>query len=56
EQEVLEAKNKMKVVNDNLASIEKRYSETKAKLEKEIKDLKESQKSEAERLMRSWRR
>ncbi|MCI34315.1 hypothetical protein A2U01_0055534, partial [Trifolium medium] len=50
EQEVLEAKNKMKVGDDNLASIEKRYSETKAKLKKEIKDLKESQKSEAERL------
>ncbi|MCI48850.1 hypothetical protein A2U01_0070093, partial [Trifolium medium] len=50
EQEVLEAKNKMKVVDDNLASIEKRYYETKAALEKEIKDLKESQKSEAERL------
>ncbi|MCI83513.1 hypothetical protein A2U01_0104789, partial [Trifolium medium] len=50
EQEVLEAKNKMKVMDDNLASIEKRYSETKAKLEKEIKDLKESQKSEVGRM------
>ncbi|MCI82635.1 hypothetical protein A2U01_0103909, partial [Trifolium medium] len=43
-----------KVVDDNLVSIEKRYSETKAKLEKEIRDLKESQKSEAERLKKEY--
>ncbi|PNX88206.1 hypothetical protein L195_g044308, partial [Trifolium pratense] len=54
EQEVLDAKNKMKAVDDNLAIIEKRYSETKAKLEGDTKSLKESQESEVERLKREY--
>ncbi|MCI50606.1 hypothetical protein A2U01_0071850, partial [Trifolium medium] len=32
--------NKMKVIDDNLGSIEKEYSATKEKLEKDIKELK----------------
>ncbi|PNX67240.1 hypothetical protein L195_g063425, partial [Trifolium pratense] len=50
EQEVQEAKRKVKVVDDHLADIEKKYSETKAKLEEDIRKLKESQEGEAERL------
>ncbi|MCI97266.1 hypothetical protein A2U01_0118567, partial [Trifolium medium] len=42
EQEVMEARNKLKTVDDNLADIEKKYSETKAKLEEDIKSLRES--------------
>ncbi|MCI84398.1 hypothetical protein A2U01_0105676, partial [Trifolium medium] len=34
------ANNKMKVIDDNLASIEKEYSATKEELEKDIKELK----------------
>ncbi|PNX64660.1 hypothetical protein L195_g062225, partial [Trifolium pratense] len=54
EQEVLDAKNKMKTVDDNLADIEKRYSETKTKLEGDLKSLKESQEGEIERLKKEY--
>ncbi|MCI87559.1 hypothetical protein A2U01_0108843, partial [Trifolium medium] len=40
EHELIKAGNKMKVIDDNLGSIEKEYSATKEKLEKNIKDLK----------------
>ncbi|MCI56506.1 hypothetical protein A2U01_0077757, partial [Trifolium medium] len=40
EHELIEAGNKMKTVNDNLGSIEKEYSATKERLEKEIKEIK----------------
>ncbi|PNX68436.1 hypothetical protein L195_g056167, partial [Trifolium pratense] len=54
EQEVLEARQKVKMVDDNLADIEKRYSETKAKLEDDIKKLKEEREGEAERLRKDY--
>ncbi|PNX67912.1 hypothetical protein L195_g063737, partial [Trifolium pratense] len=54
EQEVQEAKQKVKIVDDNLADIEKRYAETKTKLEEDIKKLKESQEGEAERLRKEY--
>ncbi|MCI92365.1 hypothetical protein A2U01_0113661, partial [Trifolium medium] len=38
--ELIEAGNKMKVIDDNLGSIEREYYATKEKLEKDIKDLK----------------
>ncbi|MCI70549.1 hypothetical protein A2U01_0091812, partial [Trifolium medium] len=38
ELELIEANNKMKVIDDNIGSIEKEYSATKAKLEKDIKE------------------
>ncbi|MCI61404.1 hypothetical protein A2U01_0082661, partial [Trifolium medium] len=44
EQVVLEAKNKMAVIDTNLASIEEKYTATKEKLSKEIEALKASQK------------
>ncbi|MCI46543.1 hypothetical protein A2U01_0067783, partial [Trifolium medium] len=40
ELELIEANNKMKVIDDNLGSIEKEYSATKEKLEKNIRELK----------------
>ncbi|MCI89134.1 hypothetical protein A2U01_0110422, partial [Trifolium medium] len=40
EHELIEAINKMKVIDDNLGSIEKEYSATKEKLENDIKELK----------------
>ncbi|MCI85620.1 hypothetical protein A2U01_0106899, partial [Trifolium medium] len=40
EHELIEASNKMKTVDDNLGSIEKEYSATKERLEKEIKEIK----------------
>ncbi|CAJ2641266.1 unnamed protein product [Trifolium pratense] len=54
EQEVQEAKRKVKVVDDHLADIEKKYSETKTKLEEDIRKLKESQEGEAERLKKEY--
>ncbi|CAJ2654434.1 unnamed protein product [Trifolium pratense] len=54
EQEVMEARQKVKMVDDNLADIEKRYSETKAKLEDDIKKLKEEREGEAERLRKEY--
>ncbi|PNX57828.1 hypothetical protein L195_g050602 [Trifolium pratense] len=54
EQEVLEARRKVKTVDDNIADIEKRYSETKTKLEEDIQKLKEGQESEAERLRKEY--
>ncbi|PNX54613.1 hypothetical protein L195_g048233, partial [Trifolium pratense] len=54
EQEVLEAKRKVKTVDDNLADIEKRYSETKAKLEDDIQKLKKEQEGEAEKLKKEY--
>ncbi|MCI75998.1 hypothetical protein A2U01_0097267, partial [Trifolium medium] len=39
EHELIEAGNKMKTVDDNLSSIEKEYSATKERLEKEIKEI-----------------
>ncbi|XP_045791284.1 tropomyosin-2-like [Trifolium pratense] len=54
EQEVQEAKQKVKTVDDNLADIEKRYTETKTKLEADIKKLKEEQEGEAERLRKEY--
>ncbi|CAJ2638223.1 unnamed protein product [Trifolium pratense] len=54
EQEVQEAKQKVKTVDDNLADIEKRYTETKTKLEADIKKLRDSQESEAERLKKEY--
>ncbi|CAJ2652020.1 unnamed protein product [Trifolium pratense] len=44
----------VKTVDDNLADIEKRYSETKTKLEEDIRKLKESQENEAERLKKDY--
>ncbi|MCI36893.1 hypothetical protein A2U01_0058117, partial [Trifolium medium] len=40
ELDLIEANNKMKVIDDNLGTIEKEYSATKAKLKKDIKELK----------------
>ncbi|MCI80265.1 hypothetical protein A2U01_0101536, partial [Trifolium medium] len=40
EHELIEANNKIKVIDDNLGSIKKEYSATKEKLEKDIKELK----------------
>ncbi|MCI54620.1 hypothetical protein A2U01_0075870, partial [Trifolium medium] len=40
ELELIEANNKMKVIDDNLGSIEKEYPATKGKLEKDIRELK----------------
>ncbi|MCI89804.1 hypothetical protein A2U01_0111093, partial [Trifolium medium] len=40
EHELIEANNKIKVIDDNLGSIEKKYSTTKEKLENDIKELK----------------
>ncbi|MCI79840.1 hypothetical protein A2U01_0101111, partial [Trifolium medium] len=40
EHELIEAGNKMKAVDENLGSIEKEYSATKERLEKEIKEIK----------------
>ncbi|CAJ2638306.1 unnamed protein product [Trifolium pratense] len=54
EQEVQEGKRKVKVVDDHLADIEKKYSETKTKLEEDIRKLKESQEGEAERLRKEY--
>ncbi|CAJ2637867.1 unnamed protein product [Trifolium pratense] len=54
EQEVMEARQKVKMVDDNLADIEKRYSETKAKLEDDIKKLKEEREGETERLKKEY--
>ncbi|GAU49591.1 hypothetical protein TSUD_407620 [Trifolium subterraneum] len=42
ELEVMEANNKIKLVDENLGSIEKQYAATKAKFERDIKDLKAS--------------
>ncbi|PNX59025.1 hypothetical protein L195_g059480 [Trifolium pratense] len=50
----MEARQKVKMVDDNLADIEKKYSETKAKLEDDIKKLKEEQEGEAERLKKEY--
>ncbi|MCH97723.1 hypothetical protein A2U01_0018719, partial [Trifolium medium] len=50
EQEVLEAKKKIEIVDKNLASIEKTYTATKDKLGKEIEDLKASHQSEISKL------
>ncbi|MCI58290.1 hypothetical protein A2U01_0079544, partial [Trifolium medium] len=44
--------NKMKTVDDNLGSIEKEYSATKEKLEKEIKGIKELSKDKEEKWAR----
>ncbi|MCI96123.1 hypothetical protein A2U01_0117423, partial [Trifolium medium] len=41
---------KMKTVDDNLGSIEKEYSATKDKLEKEVKELKAEHERDLERL------
>ncbi|CAJ2679406.1 unnamed protein product [Trifolium pratense] len=54
EHEVQEAKRKVKVVDDHLADIEKKYSETKTKLEEDIRKLKESQEGEAEKLKKEY--
>ncbi|MCI53309.1 hypothetical protein A2U01_0074555, partial [Trifolium medium] len=43
------ANNKMKTVDDNLGSIEKEYSATKDRLEKEIKEIKELSKDKEEK-------
>ncbi|MCI58608.1 hypothetical protein A2U01_0079863, partial [Trifolium medium] len=40
ELEPIEVNNNMKVIDDNLGSIEKKYSATKEKLEKDVKELK----------------
>ncbi|MCI41421.1 hypothetical protein A2U01_0062654, partial [Trifolium medium] len=52
EQELLEAKNKMAVIDTNLASIEEKYTVTKEKLSKEIEALKASQKVKIEKLQK----
>ncbi|MCI95537.1 hypothetical protein A2U01_0116835, partial [Trifolium medium] len=44
--------NKMKVIDDNLDSIEKEYSATKEKLENDIKDLKAEYERKLEQLAR----
>ncbi|PNX55503.1 hypothetical protein L195_g049132 [Trifolium pratense] len=54
EQEVQEARRKVKTVNDNLADIEKRYSETNARLEEDIQKLKKDQEGEVERLKKEY--
>ncbi|MCI82600.1 hypothetical protein A2U01_0103874, partial [Trifolium medium] len=54
EQEVSEAKNKMEVVDKNLASIKETYAATKEKLSKEIEDLKTSQKNEVAKLKKIY--
>ncbi|MCH79875.1 hypothetical protein A2U01_0000636 [Trifolium medium] len=54
EQEVSDAKGKMDVVDQNLASIEKEYTTTKDKLSKEIEDVKASQKSEVDKLKKEY--
>ncbi|MCI55722.1 hypothetical protein A2U01_0076973, partial [Trifolium medium] len=51
---VLEAKNKMAVINTNLASVEEKYTATKEKLSKEIEALKASQKAEIEKLRKDY--
>ncbi|MCI66532.1 hypothetical protein A2U01_0087790, partial [Trifolium medium] len=50
EHELIEANNKIKTVDDNLGSIEREYSATKEKLEKEIKELKAEHERKLERL------
>ncbi|MCI79918.1 hypothetical protein A2U01_0101189, partial [Trifolium medium] len=52
EHELIEASNKMKVIDDNLGSIEKEYSATKEKLENDIKDLKAEYERKLEQLAR----
>ncbi|MCI81156.1 hypothetical protein A2U01_0102428, partial [Trifolium medium] len=46
----IEAGNKMKVIDDNLGSIEKEFSATKEKLEKDIRDLKAEYECKLEQL------
>ncbi|MCI74207.1 hypothetical protein A2U01_0095471, partial [Trifolium medium] len=50
ELELIEANNKMKVIDDNLGSIEKEYSATKKKLEKDIRELKAEYERKLEQL------
>ncbi|MCI05173.1 hypothetical protein A2U01_0026223, partial [Trifolium medium] len=50
ELELIEANNKMKVIDDNLGSIEKEYSATKMKLEKDLKELKAEYEHKLEQL------
>ncbi|MCI54535.1 hypothetical protein A2U01_0075785, partial [Trifolium medium] len=50
EHELIEAGNKMKTVDDNLGSIEKEYSATKERLEKEIKEIKAGYEVKLEKL------
>ncbi|MCI72670.1 hypothetical protein A2U01_0093933, partial [Trifolium medium] len=50
ELELIEANNKMKVIDDNLGSIEKEYSATQAKLEKDLKELKAEYEHKLEQL------
>ncbi|MCI20858.1 hypothetical protein A2U01_0042021, partial [Trifolium medium] len=52
ELELIEANNKMKVIDDNLGSIEKEYSATKAKLEKDIQELKAEYERKLEQLVK----
>ncbi|MCI82484.1 hypothetical protein A2U01_0103758, partial [Trifolium medium] len=47
---MIEANNKMKVIDDNLGSIEKAYSATKGKLEKDIRELKAEYECKLEQL------
>ncbi|MCI45621.1 hypothetical protein A2U01_0066860, partial [Trifolium medium] len=54
EQEVMEAKNKMKEVDDNLAGIEKEYAATKDKLGKEIENLRSSRDGKIAKLKREY--
>ncbi|MCI92214.1 hypothetical protein A2U01_0113510, partial [Trifolium medium] len=45
-----EANNKMKVIDDNLGSIEKEYSTTKAMMEKDLRELKAEYEHKLEQL------
>ncbi|MCI80236.1 hypothetical protein A2U01_0101507, partial [Trifolium medium] len=47
---LIEAGNKMKTVDDNLGSIEKEYSATKERLEKELKEIKAGYELKLEKL------
>ncbi|MCI62142.1 hypothetical protein A2U01_0083399, partial [Trifolium medium] len=52
EHELIEANNKMKIVDDNLGSIEKEFFATKERLKKEIKETKELSKDKEEKWAR----
>ncbi|MCI73163.1 hypothetical protein A2U01_0094427, partial [Trifolium medium] len=50
ELELIEANNKMTVIDDNLGSIENEYSATKKKMEKDLKELKAEYEHKLEQL------
>ncbi|GAU39171.1 hypothetical protein TSUD_372710 [Trifolium subterraneum] len=51
ELEVIEAKNKMKVVDEHLGSLEKEYATTKTKLEEDLKELKATRDEEVKKVV-----